>query len=246
MQIVEAFIWTFGDANSVLISSLLLVLLFADMPFISGGTPLFLVRIDRKTWILGQAFYVIIATSIYMVFILVVTSLICMQNSFIGNKWSETAAILGYSGAGKAVALPALVKTLEMSTPYSCMGTTFLLMLLYALLMSFIMLLLVLLKGQLAGVVSVVIFSLYGLILNPEMIKTLFKLPVNLIYIANAVAGWISPLNHATYYMHNFGYDFLPRLWHTYIIFGALIILCFLLALRASRNYNFNFSGTEG
>ena len=33
-----------------------------------------------------------------------------------GYVEARLAAILGYSGAGKAVALPALVKTLEMST----------------------------------------------------------------------------------------------------------------------------------
>ena len=40
MQIVEAFIWTFDDGNSILLSSLLLVLLFADMPFLSRDTVL--------------------------------------------------------------------------------------------------------------------------------------------------------------------------------------------------------------
>lgn len=72
-----------------------------------------------------------------------------MRQSFIGNMWSETAAILGYSGAGQKVALPALVKTLEMSRPYECMATIFLLMLLYTLLMVFVMLLFNLKKGQL-------------------------------------------------------------------------------------------------
>ena len=32
MQMVESFIWSFGDSNSILLSSVLLVLLFADMP----------------------------------------------------------------------------------------------------------------------------------------------------------------------------------------------------------------------
>ena len=47
MQLVEAFVWTFGDSNSILLSSLLLLLLFADMPFISSATPFYLMRIDR-------------------------------------------------------------------------------------------------------------------------------------------------------------------------------------------------------
>ncbi len=245
MQIVEAFVWTFGDSNSILLSSLLLVLLFADMPFLSAGTPYYLMRINRKTWLAGQALYITLATGIYMVFILTSTSLVCMSNSFIGNMWSETAAILGYSGAGKAVALPALVKTLEMSTPYECMATIFLLMLLYTLLMSFIMLTFNIRKGQLAGVISVFVFSLFGFLLNPNLLKTLFQLPDELVYKANVAVGWLSPLNQATYHMHNFGYDLLPRLWQTYVIFGVLIALCFFFALRAVRRYNFNFTGTE-
>ena len=142
MQLVEAFVWTFGDSNSILLSSLLLLLLFADMPFISSpATPFYLMRIDRKTWLMGQAAYIALATLIYLAFILISTSLVCMRQSFVGDMWSETAAILGYSGAGQKVALPALVKTLEMSRPYECMATIFLLMLLYTLLMVFIMLL---------------------------------------------------------------------------------------------------------
>ena len=54
LQMAEPFIWTFGDAQSVLIISLLLLLLFADMPNLGNDVPLFLVRIDRKVWVLGQ------------------------------------------------------------------------------------------------------------------------------------------------------------------------------------------------
>lgn len=246
MQIVEAFVWTFEDGNSVLLSSLLLILLFADMPFITPGTPLYLLRIDRKTWLAGQMLYIVITTSLYMVFILVSTSLICMSNSFTGNMWSETAAILGYSGAGQTLLLPSEVKTMEMSTPYECMATILLLMLLYSLLMAFIMLIFNIRKGQRAGAVSVFVFSLIGLVLNPELIQSVLALPERLMYKANVAFGWLSPLNQATYHMHNFGYDLLPRLWQTYMVFGILIIVCFIVALRSVRRYNFNFTGTEG
>jgi hypothetical protein len=246
MQAVEAFIWTFDDSNSILLTSLLMIFLFSDMPFISSGTPFYLMRIDRKTWLTGQTLYIVLATGIYMAFILVATSLVCMNNTFLGNKWSQTAAILGYSGAGNAVALPSIVKTMEMSSPYACMGTIFLLMLFYALLMALIMLTFNILKGQLAGTISVFVFSLFGVILQPEMIATLFRLPDNLMYKANVAVGWLSPLNQATYHAHNFGYDLLPRLWQTYMIFGVVIVFFFLLALRSVHRYNFIFTGTEG
>ena len=49
MQAFEPFVWTFGDANSVLLVSLLLILLFVDMPFLGAGVPYYLIRI----WWLG-------------------------------------------------------------------------------------------------------------------------------------------------------------------------------------------------
>ena len=246
MQILEPFIWTFGDANSILLSSLLLILLFADMPFISAGTPFMLLRIDRKTWVLGQALYIVAATTVYLLFVLLSTSFICQSRSFPGNQWSETAAILGYSGAGQAVALPALVKTLELSLPYACTAWIFALMLLYTLLLMFLMLLFNLRVGQLGGVIGVLSFSLYGFLLNPKTIQTIFQIPDEWMYKANVAVGWLSPLNQATYHMHNFGYDLLPKLWQTVAIFLALIALLFLLSLHAVRRYNFSFTGTEG
>lgn len=245
MQLVEAFVWTFGDATSIMISSLLLVLLFADMPFICAGTPFYLMRINRATWIWGQIIYIVLATTVYVTFILVATSAICAHNSFVGNMWSETAAMLGYSGAGEVIALPSSVKTMEMSTPYECMATIFLLMLLYTLLMVAVMLVVNLRKGQFWGVISVFLFSLFGLMLNPQVFAQLLHLPQELMYKANVAVGWMSPLNHATYYMHNFGYDLLPRLWQTYLIFAGLIVFCFIVALRSMKTYSFSFTGSD-
>ena len=245
MQAFEPFVWTFGDANSVLLISLLLVLLFADIPFLGACVPYYLVRMKRSTWAWGQLLYIVAATAIYMVFIFVATSVICAQNSFLGNMWSETAAILGYSGAGKAVALPALVKTLEMSRPYQCAAVIFLLMLAYTLTLVLLMLYCKLKFGKSAGVAAAFGFSLYGFLLNPELFKQLLHLPDELMYKANVLTGWLSPLNHATYHMHNFGYDLLPRLWQTFGIFAALIALLMFLILRAIRKYNFMFLGTE-
>ena len=245
MQILEPFIWTFGDANSILLSSLMLLLLFADMPFISPGTPFYLVRTGRKTWLMGQALYMAAATFLYLVFLLASTSLISMRKSFVGNMWSETAAILGYSGVGQTVALPALVKTLEMSTPYECAAVIFLLMMLYALLSGAVMLLFRLRCGLAGGVIGVLVFSLYGFLLNPQTIKKILGIPGERMYRVNVAVGWLSPLNHAVYHMHNFGYDLLPRIWQTCLIFGICIVLLFYLSFRAVQSYNFHFTGTE-
>lgn len=246
MQIVEVFIWNFGDSNSILLSSVLLVLLFADMPFLSSGTPLYLVRTSRRTWITGQVLYILSATLIYLVFVLLCTIFFSIQQSFLANMWSPTAAILGYTNAGERVAIPALVKTLEMSWPYQSMVSIFFLMLGYTSVMVMIMLVCNLWFGQVAGVVSVLVYSVYGILMNPDTIQLILKLPDEAYYIANVIIGWLSPLNQATYHMHNFGYDKLPRLWQSYLIFAVLVILGFFAAVHAAKRYNFTFTGTEG
>jgi len=243
IQAFEPYIWTFGDANSILLISLMLILLFADMPFLSEGTPYYLIRVKQRTWLAGQITYVLLTTLLYMLVVFAITTIICMGNSFIGNTWSETAAILGYSGAGKAVALPALVKTLELSRPYACAATILLLMVLYTLTMVCLMLLVNIRRGKSAGIVAVFVFSLYGYLLNPQLFNQVFSLSGEIMYQANVVVGWLSPLSHATYHMHNFGYDLLPRLWHTYVVFSAMIIFLLILTLRALKKYDFHFSG---
>lgn len=245
MQIAEAFVWTFGDAQSILLVSLLMMLLFADMPFISTATPFFLMRINRRIFLLGQGLYIICATSIFMVFILISTIVVSMTNSFTANIWSKTAATLGYTGIGEKIALPAMLEVMQLSRPYDCMISIFFLMLFYTLLMVFIMLLGNLLKGSTGGVIAAFIFSLYGLFLNPDVILSVLDWPSELEYIANLIVSWISPLNHATYHLHNFGYNKLPTIWQTFIIFFILVVAVFLLCLRLIKKYNFNFTGTE-
>lgn len=68
LQIFEPFIWTYGDATHVMLSSLLLMLLFADMPFINQSTPYWLIRTKRSVWLAGQIIYVVFTTVIYNLF----------------------------------------------------------------------------------------------------------------------------------------------------------------------------------
>lgn len=244
LQILEPFIWTFGDAVSILLISLPLLLLFSDMPNLKNDVPFFLVRINRKIWLMGQILYMIMATFVFMVFILISTSILAGYKGYTANMWSDTAAILGYSGIGKKIAVPAFVKVLELSFPYTCTLHIFGLMLGYSVLLSGIILLFNLLRGN-GGMIAGIVFSGFGLILNPRIVAEWFSISSERQNIANIIFGWLSPLNHATYYMHNFGYDNLPRLWMSYAIFFTGSILIFGLSFLTIRNYTFSFTGTQ-
>lgn len=244
LQIFEPFIWTFGDADSVLVISLLLMLLFADMPKLNNDAPFFLVRTSRMTWMLGQILYLVSATLLFMCFILFSTCVLVCHKAYIANLWSNTAAVLGYSDIGEQIAVPSFVKVLELSFPYTCMAHIFGLMLGYSVLMAGIMLYLNLL-GKNCGMIGGIVFSGFGFILKPDIIAEWFHISRENIKLANIAFGWLSPLNHATYYMHNFGYDNLPKLWVSYLFFSAGSLIFFVLSVMKIRSYSFNFTGTQ-
>lgn len=243
-QVAEPFIWTFGDAQSVLIISLLLLLLFADMPDLDNHVPLQLVRINRIVWLLGQIVYLVTATMLYLLFILGSSCILVARRAFLGNQWSETAAIFGYSEIGSNRAVPSYVKVMEFNSPYTCMLHVFGLMVGYCLLMVSIVLFLNLWKKK-GGILGGVVFSGLGFLLTPEVILSLFDLMREQQNIANIIFGWISPLNHATYYMHSFGYDNLPKLWVSYLFFMVGSLVFFVLSLLKIRRYAFDFTGTR-
>lgn len=244
LQLFEPFIWTFGDANSILLISLCLLLLFADMPNVDNEVPFQLVRTSRTSWMAGQILYLCLATLAFVFFVFVSTCILSGNVSYSADLWSDTAAILGYSDIGEEIAVPAFVKVLEFTFPYRCTIHIFALMLGYSLVMSALCFCCNLFRARL-GMLAGAVFSGFGFILTPETVNKWFGFGEYEGTSANILFGWLSPLNHATYYMHSFGYDSLPKLWMSYVIFGICSMVIFALAFIRVRSYTFNFTGTE-
>lgn len=241
LQIFEPFIWTFGDSKSILLSSMLLFLLFCDVPNLNCGVPFYLMRMNRRSWLFGQIIYLILTVLLYMVFTLVSTCVLCVKYAFPGNIWSDTSIALYHSSLSDDLILPSSMKAMEQMYPYQSMIVIFALMLIYMLVLTMIVFVFSVWKSQKAGVVSGFVFSLYGFLVSPETI-VLITGKSNELYI-NTVSAWASPLQQATYHMHNFGFEFLPRLWQTYLIFGVLIIVFICISKIGVKKYNFVFTG---
>ena len=245
MQAAEPFIWTFGDSTSILLTSLLLILLFLDLPKLSPFTPYLLLRMKKRQWLAAQLFYILLVTMFYMGYVLLVTSLLCMKKTFSGNIWSKTAALLGYSGMGKQLSVPSTVKVMESTSPYECMGQIVLLLICYALTLSFLMLFFQMKYGRKAAIGAGLSYSLFGFLLDPEVLAGILHKEKYEMYQIRRLTGWISPLNHATYGMHDFGYDSLPTLWQSCLVFLGLLAVLAFLSFRTLKNYNFSsFTGT--
>ena len=252
VQMFEPLIWTFGDAQSVMLSSLLLLLLFADMPFVNQMTPYWLIRTKRSVWMASQILYVILSTCLYTVFLCLTELLIASPWAYVGNVWSQTAASIGY-GSNNHLTVPVSIKTMEMTTPYKCAICVVFLM--SDKLRSEkdiknrfglkILAVLNLQKGRAGGVVGALLINLYGILLTPDIFQKVFHLGGGLSYRANILCGWLSPLNHATFPMHNFGYDNLPSLKETFLIFGSILTILVFLSTRQMKRYNFPFSQVD-
>lgn len=246
MQAVEPFIWTFGDATSILLCSLLLILLFIDLPKLSPFTPYMLMRTRKGLWLLAQFIYIILVTAMYIFYVFLVTSLLCMQKTYTGNIWSRTAALLAYSSMGDKFSVPSTIKVMESTTPFACSLQMVLLLICYALTLSFFMLYFQMKMGKKAGVAAGLAYSLIGFLLDPDTLAQLLHKEEYEMFLVRRIAGWISPLNHATYGMHDFGYDVLPSVEQSCILFLLLLSVMALISFYALKRYNFNsFTGEE-
>ena len=125
------------------------------------------------------------------------------------------------------------------------LSTLLLLMLLYSLFIASLMLFLNLTAGSAAGVVGALLINLYGYLLDPDLLQKIFDIPVTLLYRANVLCGWLSLLRHATFPLHNFGYDYLPRISVSVMIFLILTAVLLILSGVRMRNYNFTFIQVE-
>lgn len=245
VQGAEPFLWTFGDSTAILLSSLLLIFLFSDLPKLSPASPYYLVRMTKKKWLLGQLVYISIVTAIYTVFIFLSTVLLCLKWSYPGNIWSETAAMLGYSKLGKDLSVPSSVKVMESITPYGCMMQVALLIFCYALSLSFLILMGNLIFGKNRGMLVGLLYSLYGFLLNPKVLGAILGMEDYEMFKINVMVGWISPLSHAVYAKHSFGYDKLPTVGQSCAVFAVLVTVLAFICMKALRQYNFTFLGEK-
>lgn len=243
VQMTEPFMWTFGDTTAILLSAILLLLLFSDLPCLSAVTPYYLFRTTKRKWLVGQLVYVTLASALYAGFTMLSTMLLCMKNAYPGNVWSETAAMLAYSQMGVELSVPSTVKVMEGTLPYTCTAGVLLLLFLFNLTLSLIILTGNLLPGRPKGLLFGTLFCLYGFLLDPKVLRVLLGFEEYEMYRVNVLISWISPLSHAAYARHNFGYDRLPTIGQSCLVFMVLILVLGTLCTRLIKRYHFTFLG---
>ena len=244
VQLLEPFVWCYADDDSILFSALVMMLMFSAFPRLDTPASYLIFRTTRLNWLLGQIITVFVLTLGYSLMILLSSMIMCIGcNVFVANDWSETATMLSFSPASFEVALTVMRKTVKLTTPYGCAVQIFLLLFQYVLLMSMIQLTFTVLKSRKAGILAALIINFAGYVLTPDRFMTWLDLPMEMQYYANLLSAWLSPLQHATYTMHNFGYDLLPRVSTSNLILSGTSLLLIMIAIFAMRRFSFNFTG---
>jgi len=134
-------------------------------------------------------------------------------------------------------------KTIKLTTPYSATINIFFLMAQYALLLTTLNLAVSLRSGKKAGMFAIVFMSLLAYLLTPDRFITWFQLDENIKYYANIMAAWFSPLQHSTYIMHNFGYDQLPTIAQSHLIFSSISMALTAVSFYSVQKVQFTFTG---
>lgn len=89
LQMFEPFIYNASTNYIVTLWFLGVILLFADAPFTEQSTTYILVRLDRKTWLLGKILYVFSAIFIYCFGMFLSTIILYITRMYMGNIWSS-------------------------------------------------------------------------------------------------------------------------------------------------------------
>lgn len=243
LQVFEPFIWCFADGDSILFASLVLMLILSAFPRLDAASSYLSFRAGRKAWLMGQVLTVFIITLMYCLMLLVFSMALTTGRAQWTNAWSDTATLLSFSPGGFDPAFAVTRKMVKLTLPYPALIQIFGLLFCYMLLLSCVQLTFTVMKSRKAGTTIALLIGLTGFILTPERFMVWLNLPQEFTFYANLLAAWLSPLQHATFMMHNFGYDLLPRIGTSLLILGGISILLLVLAAVRIRHYNYMFTG---
>lgn len=209
--------------------------------FVCAGWNLYTLRINPRFY-LGLCLGLLLTLG-YCLMLLLFSVLLGIGNANLSPQWSDTATMLSFSPGGFDPAFAVSRKMVKLTMPYPALLQIFGLLFLYMLLLSSVQLAFTVMKSRKTGAAIALLIGLTGFVLTPERFMAWLNLPREFQFYANLLSAWLSPLQHATYIMHNFGYDLLPRISTSSLILGGLSLLFFLLAAFKIRGYNFMFTG---
>lgn len=90
IQLFEPFILFFMSVINVPLVMLGLFIVLSDAPFVTSRTVHSIYRVTRRKWCRGMEMYMVCQTSVYYIFLWLITIIPSVTNMYMGNVWSRS------------------------------------------------------------------------------------------------------------------------------------------------------------
>ena len=232
VNLLEPFIMVTSLREYVMLLVLGALVIFSDVPFITPGVTYLLLRVSRKQWIRGSFLYIGVISALYVLFIGLISMLLCCRYAFFANFWSDPMQVL-------AVYSPDIAKMnnvyfpypsiLQAMLPIKAALTSFALLVMYIIILSEVLFTVNIIKGKIYGWLATAAVHASGYIL-----------------ISDAMNGFPigSLLAHALLAQHYFPSGFLQpgSLTLSVMIFLVLLALLYFVGQKYMRTFDYIIS----
>lgn len=228
LNILEPLIALGNSSQLTLIMPVVFFALICDFPKTDSGNILFIFRMGRIKWMLGQLLFALMSIFTYLGIIYIVNTAFIINKSFFVNGWSMVIKKYSYLFPEEAHNYASYLVPENLYnhlTPFSAALQTYFLIFCYLLVLALNLLLFNILKMKKTGFLTT-----FGLIAFGTLLCSL-----------RADAMWIFPMANSIVWLHFteiFKKDVLPT-GFSYIYFGALILILSLGNLLAASKVNF-------
>ena len=229
VQVFEPFIIVMNDYTYSAFILLGLLVVLVDSPFINDRSIYVAVRGSRRSWYCGMLLYLIAQILFYYLAIFAATALFCIQRTYIKNVWSESCYMLGMFHPQEALLEWGMVfageQVIPALTPGEAFGLTYLLNVLYAVLLLFIAFLINMTGRWILGNLAAILIHLAGNVL------------IKSVYAARLI--WYSPLGYSQLVFRQFDENGVADLYRPLLFFGFFLTAGFTAGLFMVKRNDF-------
>jgi hypothetical protein len=102
-----------------MIIMLCLILLFCDAPFTEQNEPYVIIRSGKAHWFIGQVFYIILSSAIFVIYIFIVLLICTLPRMVFSDEWGKVYYTLAFTNAGSYYNVPFYVPSELISNYFS-------------------------------------------------------------------------------------------------------------------------------
>lgn len=192
VQFLEPFILYFNSRSNLTFTLLGLFLILSDAPFVTSRSMTAIYRTTRKRWSLGLTFYILMQVSIYYIVLLAFSVISVASVAYSGNVWSRSIYRMAMydpiamSDYGLELPEPSL---LQNYLPVDAAIHTFLLIMLYSVILGLLLFALNLNNGKLVGSIVTFVIHFLGYVMISD---TSLGIPLKFSPLANTILQWHS------------------------------------------------------